>query len=97
MINECLLDFSLKRAEQIIRLAHYLLSIEKTIAAIEKIPDDSMEKEIILRAIKRAESAKEIEDFFAQKRIQEFFVAHGISFQNDENSIHWSNEHLVNH
>ena len=88
-INDCLLDFSLKESEQIINLAHYLLSIEKTVAAIEKIPEDSMEKMIILRTIKRATSVQEIEQFFAQKRIQEFFVTHGVSFQNGENSIPW--------
>ena len=86
-INECLLDFKLVEAEQIINLAHYLLSIEKTIAAIEKIPEDSMEKARIIKTIRRAESVKEIHDFFAQKTIQEFFVAHGVSFQNDDNSI----------
>jgi len=90
-INRCLVEFSLKEAEQIISLAHYLLSIEKTIAAIENIPEDSTEKLVILRKIKRAESAKEIEEFFAQKTVQEFFVTHGVSFQSDENSSHWRN------
>jgi len=90
-INRCLVEFSLKEAEQIISLAHYLLSIEKTIAAIENIPEDSTEKLVILRKIKRAQSAKEIEEFFAQKTVQEFFVTHGVSFQSDENSIHWRN------
>ena len=90
-INECLVDFSLKEAEQIISLAHYMMSIEKTIAAIENIPEDSSEKLQILRKIKRAESAREIADLFAQKSVQEFFVEHGVSFQNDENSNHWRN------